>query len=695
MEVVVGLEQHVAELGVGDALLGALEAGLDGLLGDHLVDGEVLADVAEEVDEAVAAEPLGVVEQQALGLARRRRQVEEAARAGPGSPRGWPASCSAESRGRSSDLPPGSPIRPGAAAGEQDRAMAGELQPAQGEDAEQVADMQAVGGRVEAGVGGRRPGVEQRPERFVAHLVDEAAKREILREGRHLKACHGHGSATSGRADGSTRGRGRLRPRARLWRATFAFRSVRTTTTAGPRLAGMGERRVELRREPRARTPTSIVSHPAARARSATSTVCGVPKSLSKLASSSSEACGRNEKMPPPPLSSTTSTAGTVGLPPARARARSSRAGRRGRRAGRRPGRPCPAAAAATPSVVEATPSIPLAPRFASTRGGSEPWRREPLEVAHRHRGRGDDRSSPGGDQANSARATPGSVASRWRASAPSIACWAAASASAHPGRPARRAPRQAERPRRRPPSGSRASMRASIDMVRIGRHDDVGLAAGVPPGPVGVDEHWYGPGRGARGQPVRHHLRRPGLAEAQDDLGHVLAREAARRARGRRRRRRVGAPALAGDPRSRPRVGEDRPAERWRRGAGRSRDVPAPAPATITPFGRGAGEADEGVERPGLRHPADGVDPVPRPAVAAARRQVARLRRARGLPKREVGVHRTRAHRPGDRLGDEPAARATASSTGPRSSGTPGSTAQRSAPPNRPACSTVCGAPT
>ena len=52
-------------------------------LADHLVDGEVLADVAEEVDEAVGAQPLGVVEQQALGLARRGRQIEQAPELGP------------------------------------------------------------------------------------------------------------------------------------------------------------------------------------------------------------------------------------------------------------------------------------------------------------------------------------------------------------------------------------------------------------------------------------------------------------------------------------------------------------------------------------------------------------------------------------------------------------------------------------
>ena len=40
---------------------------LHGLLGNHLVDGEVLAYLAEAVDEAVSAQPVGVVDQQAPG----------------------------------------------------------------------------------------------------------------------------------------------------------------------------------------------------------------------------------------------------------------------------------------------------------------------------------------------------------------------------------------------------------------------------------------------------------------------------------------------------------------------------------------------------------------------------------------------------------------------------------------------------
>ncbi len=63
MQEVVGLQEHVAELREGDAVVGPLQAGLDGLLRHHLVHREVLADVAQEVDEADPAEPVGVVDE--------------------------------------------------------------------------------------------------------------------------------------------------------------------------------------------------------------------------------------------------------------------------------------------------------------------------------------------------------------------------------------------------------------------------------------------------------------------------------------------------------------------------------------------------------------------------------------------------------------------------------------------------------
>ncbi len=59
---VVGLQDHVAEFGVGDALVAVGEALADGVLLDHHVDGEVLADVAEHIEVGDGAEPVEVVD---------------------------------------------------------------------------------------------------------------------------------------------------------------------------------------------------------------------------------------------------------------------------------------------------------------------------------------------------------------------------------------------------------------------------------------------------------------------------------------------------------------------------------------------------------------------------------------------------------------------------------------------------------
>ena len=74
---VVGLQQHVAELGVGDALVGPLEAGAHRLLGHHLVDREVLAHVAEELERRE------LPSQSALLRSRASVEVQELAELGP------------------------------------------------------------------------------------------------------------------------------------------------------------------------------------------------------------------------------------------------------------------------------------------------------------------------------------------------------------------------------------------------------------------------------------------------------------------------------------------------------------------------------------------------------------------------------------------------------------------------------------
>ena len=58
-DVVVGLQQHVAELGVGDAV--AVQPPPDGVAIQHHVDREVLAEIAQELDRRHRARPLEVV----------------------------------------------------------------------------------------------------------------------------------------------------------------------------------------------------------------------------------------------------------------------------------------------------------------------------------------------------------------------------------------------------------------------------------------------------------------------------------------------------------------------------------------------------------------------------------------------------------------------------------------------------------
>ena len=51
-EVVVGLQEHVGELGVRDGFVWIFDALFDGFFGHHVVDGDVFADLAEEIDVA-------------------------------------------------------------------------------------------------------------------------------------------------------------------------------------------------------------------------------------------------------------------------------------------------------------------------------------------------------------------------------------------------------------------------------------------------------------------------------------------------------------------------------------------------------------------------------------------------------------------------------------------------------------------
>jgi hypothetical protein len=61
-EIIVRLEEHVAELRVGDAVL-ARQSVLDALASEHLVDRHELADLAQEVEVGDRRRPVAVVDE--------------------------------------------------------------------------------------------------------------------------------------------------------------------------------------------------------------------------------------------------------------------------------------------------------------------------------------------------------------------------------------------------------------------------------------------------------------------------------------------------------------------------------------------------------------------------------------------------------------------------------------------------------
>ena len=174
MEEVVGLQQHVAELREGDAVLAALQPGAHRLLPDHLVDREVLAHVAQEVGQRVGAEPAGVVEQQPMPIG----EVDEPLELAPDGlavgleplrVRECPLVLLAA---RVADQAR-SPAHQG------DRTVPGLLDAPHRAQLEEAAHVEAVGGRVEARVERQGVVVEQLGKLGVGHLVDQAPPLEL------------------------------------------------------------------------------------------------------------------------------------------------------------------------------------------------------------------------------------------------------------------------------------------------------------------------------------------------------------------------------------------------------------------------------------------------------------------------------------------------------------------------------------
>jgi hypothetical protein len=185
------LEQHVAELRVADP---GLEPPSHDVALEHPVHREVLPDVAQEVDRGQARRPVVVVDDRG-GV----RAVEADERLDLSA---YPLAPVLD-RIERVQRPLGALLRvtdlPGGPADQQQRAVAGELQPAGHENLHEVADVQARGGGVEAHViGGGRPAVEQLTQLVEAcRVLDEATPEQVVGQGvppgrRGAAVGHGH-----------------------------------------------------------------------------------------------------------------------------------------------------------------------------------------------------------------------------------------------------------------------------------------------------------------------------------------------------------------------------------------------------------------------------------------------------------------------------------------------------------------------
>ena len=147
---VVALQQGVGELGEGNTHIVALDTLFDGFLVQHGVDGEMLADVAQEVEAVHAAEPVGVVRHNGgvfAFKAQKRFQLVADAFYPAGNGFGGIQAAFCRFKAWVAD-------HTGRAAHQSNRRMAGLLETAQCQYRQQVADVQAVGCRVKTAIEG-------------------------------------------------------------------------------------------------------------------------------------------------------------------------------------------------------------------------------------------------------------------------------------------------------------------------------------------------------------------------------------------------------------------------------------------------------------------------------------------------------------------------------------------------------------
>ena len=236
LQEVVGLQDLVAELGVADPA--RFQPGPDRLPAEHLVDREVLADVAEELQRGQRLGPVQVADHQRAG-----RPGAEKSRNRDTSPRirsTHSATTSRELSTRSADLPLGSPISPVAPPTSAIGRCPASWKRRMREQQDEVADVQPGRGRVEPAVERDRAGVER-----LAQLVEVGGQRDQAAPGQLVDDVGHRSIVPPSPAEGETAfgpGRPGARPAGRP--TPSGRRSARTATASrrrcSPRPAGPG-----------------------------------------------------------------------------------------------------------------------------------------------------------------------------------------------------------------------------------------------------------------------------------------------------------------------------------------------------------------------------------------------------------------------------------------------------------------------
>ncbi len=77
MQKVIRLQQHIAEFGIRNALIAVFEAAADRLFGNHIIDAEMFAHIAQPVDITQGCNPVMIVgHQRRLGALKTQKMPE-------------------------------------------------------------------------------------------------------------------------------------------------------------------------------------------------------------------------------------------------------------------------------------------------------------------------------------------------------------------------------------------------------------------------------------------------------------------------------------------------------------------------------------------------------------------------------------------------------------------------------------------